>query len=240
MLNALRKCLRALRHDRFLRAADVLVGGTAAEQGIGLLALFYSPEDFSLLAVYVAILMMSTAVTCMRLDTAIPLRENDDEAANLLALALSSAAVVIVLSGLVVFILRLSLAAAAGKPEIALHLWLVPFGIGLMGFYSSFQYMAMRQKAFKLIARTKITQALAGLGSQVGMGWASVVPLGHAMLSGAEVVALAMRTLRRSAGGVSMKAVSWPRLRQTLHTYRRFPQYSVVEELSNNAVMVDI
>ena len=244
MLNALPKRLRALRHDRFLRAAGVLVGGTAAAQGIGLLALplltrFYSPEDFSLLAVYVAILTMSSAVTCMRLDTAIPLPENDDEAANLLALALSSATVVIVLSGLVVFFFGPSLAAAAGRPEIAPHLWLVPFGIGLMGLYSSFQYMAMSQKAFKLIARTKITQAMVGLGSQVGMGWAGVVPLGlllgHALMSGAGVVALAMRTLRRSAGGVSMKAVSWPRLRQTLHTYRRFPQYSVAEELSNNA-----
>lgn len=244
MLNVLPKRLSALRHDRFLRSAGVLVGGTAAAQGIALLALplltrFYSPEDFGLLAVYVAILTMSTAVTCMRLDTAIPLPENHDEAANLLAIALSSAAVVIVLAGLIVFFFGPSLAAAAGRPEITPHLWLVPFGIGLMGLYSSFQYMAMRQKAFKLIARTKITQAMVGLGSQVGMGWAGVVPLGlllgHALMSGAGVVALAMRTLRQSAGGVSMKAVSWPRLRQTLYTYRRFPQYSVVEELSNNA-----
>jgi O-antigen/teichoic acid export membrane protein len=115
----------------------------------------------------------------------------------------------------------------------------VPFGISLMGLYSSFQYMAMRQKAFNLIARTKITQAVVGLGSQVGMGWAGVVPLGlllgHALMSGAGVVALALRTLRRSAGGVSLMGVNWPRMRETLHTYRRFPQYSVAEELSNNA-----
>jgi O-antigen/teichoic acid export membrane protein len=244
MLNLLPKRLRALRHDRFLRAAGVLVGGTAAAQGIGLLALplltrFYTPEDFSLLAVYVAILTLSAALTCMRLDTAIPLPENDEDAANLLALALTSAGIVIVLSGLVVFFFGSSLAAAVGRPEIAPHLWLLPFGIGLMGLFSSFQYMAMRQKAFNLIARTKMTQALVGVGSQVGMGWAGIVPLGlllgHALMSGAGVVALALRTLRRTAGGVSMKAVSWPRMRQTLHTYRRFPQYSVAEELSNNA-----
>jgi O-antigen/teichoic acid export membrane protein len=238
------KRLRALRHDRFLRATGVLVGGTAAAQVIGLLVLplltrFYSPDDFSLLAVYVAILTMSGAVTCMRLDAAIPLPESDDDAANLLALALSSAIIVVVLYGLVVLLFGTSLAAAVGRPEIAPHLWLVPFGIGLMGLYSSFQYMAMRQKAFTLIARTKITQALVGLGSQVGMGWAGLVPLGlllgHALMSGAGVVALAMRSLRRSAGGVAMSAVNWPRMRQTLHTYRRFPQYSVAEELSNNA-----
>lgn len=244
MLNSVPKRLTAFRHDKLLRATGVLVGGTAAAQGIGLLVLplltrFYSPDDFSVLAVYVAILTMSGAVTCMRLDAAIPLPESDDDAANLLALALSSTVIVIVLSGLVVFFFGTSLAAVTGRPEIAQHLWLVPFGIGLVGLYSSFQYMAMRQKAFPLIARTKMTQALVGLGSQVGMGWAGIVPLGlllgHALMSGAGVVALAMRSLRRSADDVAMSAVSWPRMRQTLHTYRRFPQYSVAEELSNNA-----
>lgn len=244
MVNKLQRHLRELRHDRFLRATGVLVGGTAAAQGIGLLALplltwFYTPEDFSLLALYNAILTMAGAVTCMRFDAAIPLADGGDEAANLLALALSSAMIVVVLSGLALLLFGVPLVAAIGRPEIAPYLWLVPFGIGVMGLYSSFQYMAMRQKAFKLIASTKMTQAMVGLGSQVGMGWAGVVPLGlllgHALMSGAGVVALAMRTLRRSAGGVSMIAVSWPRMRQTLNTYRRFPQYSVAEELSNNA-----
>lgn len=244
MLNALQKRLRVLRHDRFMRAAGVLVGGTATAQGFGLLAMplltrLYTPDDFSLLAVYVAILSMSAAVTCMRLDTAIPLPESDDDAANLLMLALVSAVVVVVLSGLVTFFFGAMLAEMAGRPEIVPHLWLVPFGIGLMGLYSSFQYMAMRQKAFKLIARTKITQAIVGLGSQVGLGWAGVVPLGlllgHALMSGAGIVALARRILRRSAAGAPLATVNLPRMRQTLHTYRRFPQYSVAEELSNNA-----
>ncbi len=244
MLNSVPKRLRAFRHDKLLRATGVLAGGAAAAQGIGLLALplltrFYSPDDFSVLAVYVAILTMAGAVTCMRLDAAIPLPESDDDAANLLALALSSTVIVIVLSGLVVLFFGTSLAAATGRPEIAPYLWLVPFGIGLIGLYSSFQYMAMRQKAFPLIARTKITQSLVGLGSQVVMGWAGVVPLGllmgHALMSGAGVVALAMRSLHRLVGDVSMSAVSWPQMRQTLYTYRRFPQYSVAEGLSNNA-----
>jgi O-antigen/teichoic acid export membrane protein len=90
-----------------------------------------------------------------------------------------------------------------------------------------------------LIARTKITQAIVGLGSQVGMGWVGIAPLGlllgHALMSGAGVVALALRTLRQSAGGISWTVVSWARMRQTLLIYRRFPQYSVAEELTNNA-----
>jgi O-antigen/teichoic acid export membrane protein len=233
-----------LPQNAFARSVSVLVGGTALAQGLGLLALplltrFYTPEDLSLLAVYVAILTILGAVSCMRLDAAIPLPERDEDAANLLAIALSSAVIVVVLTGLVVLVFGQSLADAIGRPEIAPYLWLVPFGVGLMGFYSSFQYVAMRQKAFTLIARTKMRQAIVGLGLQIGMGWAGIVPLGlllgHALMSGAGVVALALRTFHQSAGGMSWTVVSWTRMRQTLHTYRRFPQYSVAEELTNNA-----
>ena len=204
-----------------------------------LLTRFYSPEDFSILALYVAILTIAAPVTCMRLDTAIPLPESDDEAANLLALALSSTIVVIVLLGLVVLFFGTALTTAVGRPEIAPHLWLVPFGVGLMGFYSSFQYTVMRQKAFTLIARTKVMQALAGLSSQIGLAWAGYVPLGlllgHALMSGAGVVTLALRIFRQSAGEGALTAVSWYRMLQALNTYRRFPQYSVAGDLSNNA-----
>jgi O-antigen/teichoic acid export membrane protein len=233
-----------LPQNAFARSVSVLVGGTALAQGLGLLALplltrFYTPEDFSLLAVYVAILTILGAVSCMRLDAAIPLPESDEDAANLLALALSSAVIVVVLTGLVVLVFGPSLADAIGRPEIAPYLWLVPFGVGLMGFYSSFQYVAVRQKAFTLIARTKMRQAIVGLGLQIGMGWAGIVPLGlllgHALMSGAGVVVLALRIFNQSAGGISWTVVSWPRMRQTLHSYRRFPQYSVAEDLTNNA-----
>lgn len=244
MMRALPKRLRVLRHDGFVRSTGVLVVGTAAAQGLGLLALplltrFYTPDDFSLLAVYVAILTMLGAVACMRLDAAIPLPERDEDAANLLALALSSVVIVVALTGLVVLFFGPSLAAAIGRPGIAPHLWLMPFGVGLMGFYSSFQYFTMRQKEFTLIARTKMTQAVVGLGSQIGMGSIGIAPLGlllgHALMSGAGVVALALRTFRQSAGAMSWTVVSWTRMRQTLDSYRRFPQYSVAEELTNSA-----
>lgn len=244
MLKALPKRLGALKNDAFLRAAGALVGGTAAAQGLGVLALpfltrFYSPDDFSLLAIYIAILTLSAAITCLRLDTAIPLPESDDDAAVLLTLSLISAGSFTVLAGIIIFLFGPSIALAIGRPEIASYLWLVPFGIGLMGLYSCFQYMAMRQKAFPLIARTKVTQAFIGLGSQLTMGWAGIIPLGlllgHALMSGAGVVALMLKTLSRSTGGIKLTAPSVARMREVLITYRRFPQFAVVEAFSNNA-----
>lgn len=236
------RAMARLRGDSFLKAAGVLVGGTASAQLLAVLALpfltrIFSAEDFSVLAVYVAILTMVAALTCMRLDTAIPLPQDDDEAQRLLVLALTSAVMVTVLLGLGVAIWGVTLAQGMGRADIAPYLWLVPIGVALMGFYSAFQYMAMRQKAFGLIARTRLVQALAGLGAQIGLGLAGLAPvgllIGHALMSGAGVIALASRVLRK--GVLREASLTRASLGETLNRYRRFPQYAVAEELTNNA-----
>lgn len=231
-----------LRGDSFLSVAGVLVGGAASAQLIAVLALplltrLYSAEDFSVLAIYVAILTLIGSVVCMRLETAIPLPQDDDEALRLLILALLSVIGVTFVLGLVVTILGKSFAQSIGRSEIIPYMWLVPIGAAMMGTYSAFQYMAMRQKAFGLIARTRLTQALTGLGAQLGLGLLGLAPIGlligHALMSGAGVIVLATRAISRAALRAEMITPS--RLRGTLKTYKKFPQYSVAEELANNA-----
>ena len=56
----------------------VLVGGTAFAQAIAVLALplltrLYTPDDFSVLAVYAALLGIISVVACLRLEIAIPM-----------------------------------------------------------------------------------------------------------------------------------------------------------------------
>ena len=84
---------RLLPRASFARSVGVLAGGTAVAQGIGVLALplitrLYTPEDFSVLAVFSSIVAIVSVAACLRLEIAIPLPETDEDAANLLALAL--------------------------------------------------------------------------------------------------------------------------------------------------------
>lgn len=228
--------------DRFVKSAGILVGGTASAQLLAILALpsltrLYSGEDFSILAIYVAILAMVAALTCMRLDTAIPLPKEEDEAHRLLILALASTVLVTAVLAFSIAFFGDNLVRHMGRADVAPYLWLVPIGAAMMGIYSAFQYMAMRQKAFSLIARTRLTQTLAGLGAQLGFGFAGFAPvglmIGHALMSGLGVVALALPVLNK---GFLNKALLNPeKIRNTLRSYRNFPQYSVAEELLNNA-----
>jgi O-antigen/teichoic acid export membrane protein len=173
----------------------------------------------------------------MRLDTAIPLPEDEGEALRLLVLALLSTLAVTLCLSIIVLIWGQTLSQALGRQEIAPYVWLLPIGTALLGLYSAFQYLAVRRKSFGLIARARLTQALAGLGAQTGLGLASIAPLGllvgHAIMSGAGVVALARRVLNsrdlRRAIGVRGE------LGDTLRRYKRFPKFSALEELTNNA-----
>ena len=232
--------LGALLKSGFVRSAGVLVGGTALAQGLTVLALpvltrLYSPEDFSVLAVYIAVLTMVTVIACLRFEIAIPLPESDEEAANLLALALFFAAVSAVVVALLVFGFGTQFFNAIGKPQMVPYGWLLPFGTWLAASYAALQYWATRQKQFKLIARTRVTQATMGLSAQLGLGWAGAGPvgllLGHALLAGSGILSL----IRQNIG--VFRHVSVGRMSSAFGHYRQFPLYSTSDALANNAAM---
>lgn len=235
------RVLDKLRRDRFLRMTGALVGGTASAQLVAILALplltrVYSAEHFSVLAVYVAALTLFGTIACLRIEAAIPLPEDEEEAVRLLALAMLAVAGTTFLLFLLVATFGRQFANSLDRDHISPYLWLVPIGVAMMGAYSAFQYMAMRQQAFGLIARTRLTQSVAGLGTQLGFGAAGVAPIGlligHAVMSGAGVVALAKRSL--GSANLRSDVLAPTKLIATLRTYKRFPQFSVAEELANN------
>lgn len=234
----------ALRRSSFARSAGVLVGGTAAAQALTILALpvltrLYSPEEFSILAVYIALLTMISVIACLRLEIAIPLPQDDAEAANLLALALGLALGSALLVGVCVFAFGGWFFGALGQPHLRPYGWLLPFGVWLAGSYAALQFWSTRKKRFPTIARTRMMQAGSGLGAQLGLGWAGAGPvgllLGHALMAGAGGVNLARQAWRRDRP--ALRGISRAGMAQALRQYRRFPQYSTWEALANNAAI---
>ena len=195
----------------------------------------YSPEDFALLAVYLAIVSTVAVAACFRLELAIPLANDDGDAANLLALATTALAIVTGVSLLLVLLLPETIAGWFGRPEMAPHLILVPLGIMFAGAYSAFQLWTTRQKRFATIARTRVAQAVVGVSAMVSLGWAGVTPfgllLGNVLNIGAGGFKLGLQALR--VDKVKLREVSRSRMRDVLHRYRRYPLYSTPEALLN-------
>ena len=238
----MRSKIIAFLRPGFVRSASVLVGGTAIAQLLMLLILpvltrLYTPDDFSALAVYVAILGVISAAACLRLEIAIPLPHRDEDAANLLALALCSSAGIAGLSALIVAMFQGQIIILIEQPPLVHYLWLLPLGIWLSSSYAALQFWATRKKRFAIVSKTRVGQAFGGASAQVGLGLVGGSPLGllvgQLVSSGAGLFGLAKDALKNDRTAIS--SISWLNMRRTLAEYKRFPKYSTFESLANSA-----
>ena len=225
-----------LPKNAFARGVSVLVGGTASAQVLLVLAAplltrLYSPEDFGLLAVYASLLAMIGVVSSLRYELAIPLPEDDGEAANVAALCLILVVISTMLTGVLVFLMGSAIATALGVPTLAGYLWLLPVGVLLTGFYSVFNYWAVRTKRFTTIAGTTLRQAVATIAIQLAAFKLGGIALlfGQVAGQGVGTTTLGLPALK-SAG---FKQVSWAGVKNAAGRYKRFPIFLTWDGLLN-------
>ena len=218
----------------------MLAGGTALGQAIKVLASpiltrLYKPEDFGILGVYSSILGILSVIASLRYELAIPLPENDEDAANLLALSLGIVALISLLISLGIRFWGEQIVRWANAPALRSYLWLLPLGVGMIGIYHVFNYWAVRKGAFGRIARTKLNQGVSSVISQIGLGLLKLGPfgllvgwiVGHAAGTGT----LAVSALREDKEALS--TISFNRIRYLALRYRKFPLFSSGAALLN-------
>jgi len=230
MIHRTKNVIRAiLPKNAFARGVSVLVGGTAGAQLLTVLAAplltrLYSPEDFGVLAVYASLLALIGVISSLRYELAIPLPEDDTEAANVAALSLILVGISTLLSAVLVLLLGTPIAEALGVPALAGYLWLLPVGVLLGGAYSVFNYWSVRTKRFSTIAGTRLRQALATIAIQLAafkLGGIALL-LGQVAGQGVGTTSLARPALAMPA----FRQVSWGGVRQAAVRYRRFPIFT--------------
>lgn len=241
MIKRSKTAIRALLpKNAFARGVSVLVGGTASAQILLVLAApiltrLYTPEDFGLLAVYASLLALIGVISSLRYERAIPLPEDNVEAANVAVLSLLLVGISTALTAVLVLMLGTSIAELFGVPVLANYLWLLPAGVLLSGAYSVFTYWSVRTKRFSAVAQTKLTQAIATLAIQLttfklgGIG----LLLGQAVGHGVGTMRLARSALMMSV----FKQISWGGVWRVASRYRQFPVFSTWGGFMNTASM---
>jgi len=220
---------KILPRNQFARSVSILAGGTAAGQAVVVLASplltrLYSPEDFGLLAVYASLLALILVVASLRYELAIPLPEDDGQAANIVALCLLIVLCTSLVTAVAVLFFREPITNALGVPTLASYMWLLPIGVMLGGVYSVFNYWAVRTKSFTAIASTKLRQALATIAIQLAAFRLGGIALLFGQIAGQSV---GTASLARPAFAMSaFKEVSWQKIIVLAEQYRRFPIFS--------------
>jgi O-antigen/teichoic acid export membrane protein len=233
--------LRALLpKGRLRRAVAVAVTGTALGQVIvlassPLLTRLYTPEDFGIFGVFSALLQILGIAVCLRYELAIPLADDDVSVVNLLALSLLLSLLVSLATLAVVEPWGETISGWLNAAALGPLLWLLPVGLATMGCMRALTHWAIRRQAFGSITRTRISQSVGQVATQLGCGYLALGPVGLlagqviGQSAGITTLALAFhRTERRL-----WRAVRWREIARVAARFRNLPAYGAGAALLN-------
>jgi len=229
---------KIIPQNAFARRVGVLVGGTAGAQLLlviasPLLTRLYKPEDFGLLAVYASLLALIGVISSLNYELAIPLPEDDQEAADMVVLSLLLVIGTTLLLYLMMVLFGEAIIDLLRLSALSEHLWLLPFGLLLGGTYTVFNYWAMRGNRFTTISATKLRQALATIAIQISafkLGWVALL---LSQIAGQSVgtISLACPALARAV----FKTVTWRGIVAAATKYGKFSFFGSWAAIFNTA-----
>lgn len=241
------KLLRAvleIRSSSLARSAAVLTGATAIGQLIimvssPVLTRLYSPEEFGLLAAYVAVLAPLIVVGSLSYQLAIPIATTEVESANVLALSLGIVTVLGSIAAVLVLGFPTQIANLIGIPSLADSLWVLPLGFIGGASYQALEYWSVRLRDFRGLARTKLSRSIGLVLAQLGLGAAgfgvSGLLAGDTLGRATGSASLIYQALRRSAS--SFRSVSWHGVMRAGRRFSRFPLVSTWSSFLNAATL---
>lgn len=207
-----------IMHGSFIRHVFILSGASVLAQLINIasmpvLSRLYSPEDFGVLSLFSSVVSLLATVSGFRYYLVLPLvrRERYVHAVVWLSVFLQVAFTLMVT--LVAFLLGNNLGGTR-YGVLFPYRYIIPLCILAIGVYSMAVQWAIREKAFSLIAQTKLTQVLTGCVVKIGGAFICKSPigllLGHVAAQGCGGITL-IRYLTRKNGFPAINLVAMKR-----------------------------
>ncbi len=242
--------IRLLIQDRlpagsFARNVLTLMTGTTLSQALMILVApiltrLYSPEDFGINALYLAILAILAVVACWRYELAIVLPEKDEDAANLLFLSIIICFGMATLTLVLVALFRSPLVQLLGAPELVSWLWFLPISLIATGLFQAFNYWSTRRRHFKRLAVRQITVSIVTSTTQIGVCSIHRSVSAGGLIGGAivgQIVATSRLAwqVKREEGKFIKERLSSNNLKRVFMRYKKFPIYDTWSGLLNTA-----
>src|SRR5690554_649908 len=222
----------------FAKNVLTLMTGTTIAQAIPIaitpiLTRMYSPEDFGVLALFVAITAIMGSVANGRYELAIMLPTEDDDAINIAAMGLLIATVLSIVLFFPAIFLNGYITEKLDNQFIGFWLYFVPPVVWLLGLYNILNYLNNRKKSYKDMAKATVYKSVAQAAVQLGIG--AVKATASGLISGQIVSNLVANT--RLALNVKrqykLSKISWLEMKRLAKRYIDFPKYSMWATLSN-------
>lgn len=222
----------------FTKNVITLMTGTTVAQAIPIaitpiLTRMYSPEDFGVLALFIAITTIFGSVANGRYELAIMLPTEDDDAINIAAMGLLIATALSVLLLFPAVFLNDYIGDKLDNQFIKYWLYFVPAVVWLLGLYNILNYLNNRKKAYKDMAKATIYKSVAQASVQLGVGTFKATAGG--LISGqiASNLVANTRLALNAKRQYQLSSISWVEMKRLSKRYIDFPKYSMWATLSN-------
>ena len=214
--------------SEYVRNLLTLVSGTTIAQAIPvavtpILTRIYSPAEFGLFAVYMALISIGAMIATGRLEMAVLIVRKDSDALRLAFISFIVSGVFSILTLLVIALWGERIAAFSGQPEMLRWLYIAPFSIFLFSVYKVVLHWLNRNKQYGPMSRSRVIQSGSISALQVAVGLAPKITTGLAVADCLGRAAALLLILRRITATVKLPEFNRVRQYALIRRYRKFP-----------------
>ncbi|MEG6589100.1 oligosaccharide flippase family protein [Paenibacillus barengoltzii] len=233
--------IKNFKLDSFFRNVVVLASGTILSQIIILVTLpiitrLYNPSEYGVYSMYTSIISIMLMMTSFSYENAITLPSKDKTASSLLSLSLRICALVSLIGGVGVYFLAHPLSVWTNEPDVQRYFIFFIASLFFSGFYQILNGWSIRKKYFREISKTKLSQSLSLVSSQLLFSGIFRGPLG--LILGDVIGRLGgvipqWKLWRKDVKQESMHS-NWAEMKEVASRYKRFPLLSLPSNMLNS------
>lgn len=226
----------------YARNVITLMTGTAFAQALPIavspiLTRLYTPADFGVFAMYMAMASILGVLVTGRYELAILIPKQDRDAIHIAAL---SAGLSVVISGLLLLVVigfNQPIAKLLSAPELSVWLYWVPASTLLSGVYQSLNYWSNRKSQYKRLAISRTAQSGSASLAQLGAGYADAGATGlvGGQLAGQLLSTAVLTRLIYQEDKALIQTIQKNRVIALAKKYLNFPKYLIIAHGFNTA-----
>lgn len=232
--------IKELFKNKLLKNVILVSSGASIAQGLNIIVApiitrIYSPEDFGVLTTFTAILSILIIISSMKYEWGIPIAENDETAFVLVILSFLITIITAIFVFIVLYILGGFNHIFSISPIILKYRFLLSLGVLISGTYMILIQWGIRNKNFKDISKTKLSQSIFQITIKIMFGILFFGPIG--LLIGRAISQLigVIYLIKKSFKNILVrtKDITFVSLFKIAVRYKKFPFYTAPSQLLN-------
>lgn len=221
-------------HSEFLKNVLTLFTGASLAQLIPILvspilSRMYSPEQFGIVGVIMSVVGIFSILATFQYEAAIMLPKKDEDAFNILILAVGITLFISLLSFVITSLFHEQISNLLKVSSFSSWVFIIPFFVLLSGLFNSLNIWTSRQRQYKRLAFRQIAQTTVSAVTKLILGWLKYLNSGliWGTITGqlTSTGVLAIMTIKDNKQ--LFTTVSFKRIKENALIYKDFPKYTM-------------